>query len=349
MKRNLMFILTLLLCVQLFEAKSQDYHLTQFNETPLLINPAQTGAFNGDQRVITYYRNQWSSIVNPYQTYGVSIDARLIKTKSRNGYLSAGMSILKDKAGKSEMSHVQSMFSLAYHQKIAQGSVLTGGVQGGFTQWTLNTYSLNWHNQYDPNQQNFDQSLPTGESSVYQGYTESDISAGLLYSYSSNETNMSSNDGFRFQMGAAAYHVNRSKKTFSNVLDFKSYTRFTLHAKSSIGLSNTNVALLPMFIYQKQGPNQEIVGGFGFRFMLQESSRYTGFVKESAFTLGSYIRYGDAIIPYIAFEYANYSLGVSYDVNVSGLRRCTKSFGGVEINLRYINPNPFTPRSRSFY
>jgi hypothetical protein len=61
-----------------FITKAQDIHFSQFNETPVLINPAMScTAF--DTRIIANYKNQWASVTSPYQTYGISIE-RAIKT-----------------------------------------------------------------------------------------------------------------------------------------------------------------------------------------------------------------------------------------------------------------------------
>ncbi len=65
-------------------------------------------------------------------------------------------------------------------------------------------------------------------------------------------------------------------------------------------------------------------------------------MKESAFYLGGYYRVSDAFIPSVMVEFANYALGLTYDVNVSKLRTATNAKGGIEISLRYSTPNPFT-------
>ena len=48
-------------------ARAQSLHFSQYFNTPLLINPANTG-FNPDYdyRVGVNYRNQWASVGNPY-------------------------------------------------------------------------------------------------------------------------------------------------------------------------------------------------------------------------------------------------------------------------------------------
>ena len=76
------------------------------------------------------------------------------------------------------------------------------------------------------------------------------------------------------------------------------------------------------------------------RYQIIEGSKYTGNIKETALSLGGYYRNGDSFIPTILIEVANYALGISYDINVSGLAAVSKGRGGVEIALRFINPNP---------
>jgi len=328
--------------------KSQDSHFSQFFETPLLMNPALTGVFNGDQRAVIYYRDQWSSVMsNPYRSFGFAFDSRIWKNSAETGYLAAGINIMKDKAGASEMSITQGLLSVAFHQQIGMTSLFSAGIQGGFTQRTINQANLVWDNQYDPTIGGFNTTLGSGESYLYEGFNHADMAAGLLYSYFSPETNSSSNDGVRFHIGGSFYHFNRPSKSFTELFDHRLYSKVVVHSRALIGIGQSNTAVAPSFMYERQGPNQEILAGLGFRFMLQEQSRYTGFMKESALTLGCITRIGDALIPYVSFEFANYAIGVSYDTNISSLRRATNSVGGFEVNLRFINPNPFRYQSRS--
>ena len=52
-----------------------------------------------------------------------------------------------------------------------------------------------------------------------------------------------------------------------------------------------------------------------------------------SFYLGSWYRYGDAIIPYVGFEWSKAQLGVSYDANLSGFSPATNGNGAMEISL----------------
>ena len=61
-------------------ANAQDIHFSQFYNAPLKLNPGNAGAFRGDLRVISNYRNQWSSINSAFKTYGFSVDVPVSKS-----------------------------------------------------------------------------------------------------------------------------------------------------------------------------------------------------------------------------------------------------------------------------
>jgi hypothetical protein len=52
--------------------------------------------------------------------------------------------------------------------------------------------------------------------------------------------------------------------------------------------------------------------------------------------IGSWYRFGDAIIPYVGLEFGEWHFGVSYDVNTSSLKPASNTRGGVEVSLIYI-------------
>ncbi|MEK7225921.1 MAG: type IX secretion system membrane protein PorP/SprF, partial [Bacteroidota bacterium] len=68
-------LLTLIAGVALLsESTAQDPNFSQFFASPLTLNPALTGKFDGLFRVAGNYRNQWPTIPNAYQTKTVSVD-----------------------------------------------------------------------------------------------------------------------------------------------------------------------------------------------------------------------------------------------------------------------------------
>src|SRR6187431_730294 len=54
--------------------RAQDPHFSQFYASPLTLNPALTGRFDGTFRLAANYRNQWPTIYNAFTTATASLD-----------------------------------------------------------------------------------------------------------------------------------------------------------------------------------------------------------------------------------------------------------------------------------
>src|SRR3954463_8647895 len=126
-----------------FVSTAQDMHFSQFNEQPALMNPALTGALKR-YRISMGYKNQWRKVSDPYKTFGVSLDGKILKGKwrvedmspltHRNqniGRLGGGLSIYRDVAGAGDMSLTQINGSLAAFLPTGHWSFLSVGLQAG--------------------------------------------------------------------------------------------------------------------------------------------------------------------------------------------------------------------------
>lgn len=319
-------------------SSAQDIHFSQFTQSPLFLNPALTGGFNGDQRGIINYKNQWQSISSPYRTYMVSYDAGLMKKKWKTNFLGVGFTAFRDKAGDAQLGVTQFNLSFADFVLISTNQQISAGLQGGYAQNSYDYSKLKWGNQF--NGLSYDPTLPSRENEATD-FSFWDISAGMSWSYSSSASTLSSNDAFRANAGVAVYHVNRPRQNFyANDAD-RLYQKIVVHATTYIGFTNTNYAVLPSFLFLRQGPFQEINVGLLYRQILMEESRYTQFVNGAAFYLGGQYRVGDSFVPSIMLEMGSMNVGISYDLNVSKLKAASNVRGGIEISLRIINPNPF--------
>src|SRR3954451_23502938 len=78
MRKTVLLILTLAL---LKTATAQDPNFSQFFVSPLTLNPALTGKFNGDYRVAGNYRDQWPEISKAYITSTISFDVPILRSK----------------------------------------------------------------------------------------------------------------------------------------------------------------------------------------------------------------------------------------------------------------------------
>lgn len=328
-----------------FNCVAQDIHFSQITMTPLQLDPSQAGKINGSHRVIINYRNQWASVASPFKTYGFSYDTQL-KSK-KNNFFGLGASVYSDKAGDIDLGLTIVNISIAYHIKIDNLSFLSAGVQGGFSQNSIDGASLRFKSQFDGN--NHNDNLSSGETFKNTSFLEPDFSAGVSYTYSTNHTNEVVSDngynGKRINIGASIHHITSPNNTFleqnTDNLDF----RYVIHTNTSFGLKGTNIAIQPSGIFSYQQKATDFIIGSFFRYNLKEKSKYSQFSNGAALNIGMHYRISDAFIPSLFIETGSFAFGVSYDLNLSGLSSASNGNGGFEISIRYISPNPFKSRT----
>ena len=102
MKKNKKILFLVISILQFaFFTQAQDLHFSQFFNSPLTTNPANTGFIpDADYRIGGSYRNQWSSIMTmPYKTMSIFGDAQLFRDRLENGWIGIGGVLLSDVAG----------------------------------------------------------------------------------------------------------------------------------------------------------------------------------------------------------------------------------------------------------
>jgi len=350
--RKITKALTIILAISgaSLSASAQDIHFSQFYESPLNLNPALCGVFNGQIYGSLNYRNQWTSVMGSgagFNTMGATFELHNVNKKWTKAYLSPGLSFFNDKSGDAQIGITEVCFSLASGVYLGQKSVLAGGLQGGWSQHSINLTGLKWDEQYINGE--YDPNAATGETSTGSSFSYVDFAAGLTYSYGTGQTTLSANNQFKFNIGAAAYHLNQPKMSYygEGGPGTSLYMRYVLHGFMEYGIQNSNIALVPGFVFFQQGPAQEVNLGIKFRYLIKQESKYTGINKGSALDLGGYYRMGDAFVILTQMEFANFAVGFSYDFNTSGLTTASSGKGGFEISLRFINPNPFMANTTS--
>src|SRR5436305_9027483 len=104
-KRKILFLLiTSFRLTSLLNA--QDLHFSQFFNSPLTTNPANTGFIpDADYRIGANYRNQYSTIMTvPYKTMSIFGDAQVFRDRIDNGWMGLGGVILRDVAGSGKLT-----------------------------------------------------------------------------------------------------------------------------------------------------------------------------------------------------------------------------------------------------
>lgn len=342
MKKQIVLLVTLLAFS--IGMRAQDMHYSQYNEAPLLLNPALTGYFDGNHRFILNYKNQWKSLGSAYNNYDFSYDISFNKGNTTTGFLAMGITAFNDVTGDVQFTTTGAILNIAYQLYLNESNILGAGIYGGYVQKKLSDENQMWVNQYD-GETGFDGTMASNEVFTNMDFAYTDFGAGLNYSFADNTKGLKSNEGFKFNVGAAVQHVTQPAYQFTGTSDEVVDMRINAHFRSVIQMGNSNLALIPSFYYAMQGVQKEMIPGLGFRYQLREESKYTGFIKDAYLTLGEQYRAGDAAISYLMIELNDFALGVSYDVNVSKLSNVTNMNGGFEFMVRYILKNDNSSRT----
>lgn len=303
-------------------AGAQDLHFSQFFNSPLTTNPANTGFIpDGDYRLGVNFRNQWSSIMAaPYKTMSAFGDVQLFKNRMENGWVGAGAVVLRDVAGSGNLTSTKIYGSLAYHQLLGFSSLLSLGFNIGYANKQINTANLKFPDQFDG--KFFDNKLPTGVLLDQNNIGYLDMQVGMNYAYFPTE-NIYLNTGF------SVHHVNRPRESFFNAdamgIDNRIPMRYIGFLNGSFKL-NDQFILNPNIYYTEQAGVSELVGGMNVHYNISGDGEYL-------LMAGAYYRHNEAIIPLVGLGYKDYTFTFTYDATLSSLKNFNNSRGAFEFSL----------------
>lgn len=324
---NIKYCLAILLVLITGRVAAQDPNFSQFFASPLTLNPALTGKFNGSLRVAGNYRNQWPTINSAFRTATASVDGGILQNRiPETDRFGVGLMGMYDMNGDGVMKNSYIHASLAYHKALDDRGYHTLGVgfSGAYAQRRLDVTKLNFEDELTP----LGFTGNTAEIFGTNGFLNinyADVNAGVLYSGSTNDYN-------NFYAGASVYHINRPKVSFQGA-DFLLNPRYSLHGGGYFPVA-TATTLFVSGHHQIQAGASETI--FGAALGLTVNDDYDNAIELYA---GSWVRLRDAIIPYLGLEFSNWRLGISYDVNTSRLAAASRRQGGIEISLIYIQPH----------
>ena len=332
MKNRVTFLLVFVI---LSTAQAQDKHFTQFYASPLTLNPALTGAYNGKFRAMMIYRDQWrGALDSPYKTFAAAVDVRFdVEMDSRyKDAFAIGLLFFNDKVGGIDFSTNQIALSGAFHKGLDfdKKQFLSLGFQAGVLQRNINYEDLFFDDQFNDLDQ-FDR--PTLEELPENNFSFSDLSVGLNYTFSPKKNTS-------FFVGGAFHHI------FSPQVSFypeeiggnsKLYSKYSGQISAQLPLTDL-ISLSPRFLFAKQGPHLEMNTGANLRIKLNDFSG-------NALHLGSWVRPVsnesseialDALIFLVGFELNNVLFGLSYDLNLDDLQTFKQGQNAIEFSATYM-------------
>ncbi len=311
---------------------AQDPNFSQFFASPLTLNPALTGKFDGVYRVAFNYRNQWPTINNAFTTMTASVDFGLMKNRiPETDQFGMGIMAFSDKSGNGVLQNNYAALSLAYHKGLDEDGYhqIGAGFQGTYVNKRLDVTKVVFEDQLTPLGFTGVTSEIFANNQVNVHYF--DMNAGVFYNGSTNGYN-------NFYIGASMYHINRPKESFQGG-EFLLSARTTIQAGGRIPVGPYNfLHFAANHSMQAKAHNTMVGGAFALNVNGDDAN-------PTNLYLGSWYRFNDAVIPYIGLEFGEFHFGVSYDVNTSSLKPASNVRGGGEFSLIYIK-KPVDPNAK---
>lgn len=325
MKRLLTFTLAAL---AFFSLQAQDIHFSQFNASPLTLNPALTGKLECTYRAAINYRNQWNAIPAPYVTYSAAFDAAIGREKFNGSSIGLGVLGFNDRSGDGNLTNTTLGLSLAYHQRIGESSFLSAGFQGAFVNSSVDMANLVFPNMIGPN------GVIAGSVSgeAYEPVQYADLNVGMHWS--------SVFDGFSFNLGGAYYHALEPNVSLLGNDDITLPARLVIHGGFTAEIGDY-YSLSPSILFMNQAGAEQLNTGASLGYHMDEAALYFGVWHRYAGDIGAIggadNQFGnsDAIIALVGIEFSSLLLGFSYDITISEAAQANNSRGGFELSLSY--------------
>ncbi len=292
---------------------AQDIHFSQPVASPVLLNPANSGLFQGKFRVGAICRNQWASVAKSYQTYGFTGEMVALQRRFQRDGIGVGISFMTDFAGSSRYGSTEGGANVSYFKSLNKKKVhlLSLGANFSFGQKGFSTENM---------------VLPSGgteENFENTSITYPSLGLGLAWQYELNKE-------IFFQAGVAAFHLNQPSLDFFLSSDEKLPIRTAFNFQSDMRLWD-KLALVPSVFFQQQKNSFEALYGTDLKWYIKETY-FTYFT----FSGGLYFRQSDALVLALKSEYNAWQFFLSYDTNLSSLRKASNTIGSFEIAVLYI-------------
>lgn len=318
---TLIFSLYLLILWQ--SVSAQDPHFSHIHASPLNNNPAWTGVFNDNFRLIANYRNQWKSPTSNFNTFSMSFDGNYHIPRTKV-FVAGGLSFLTDKGG--DLGYGNNNYNFLGALAIPLGrrgrNFLTTGAQVG-----LITQHIDLSNIVSIDDEPLVNSVELKKKTL-------DLSVGVGYFFSQDEYKT-------IYGGVALYHVNQPDVSLLEYSEVQLYKRWVANIGAMWEIRH-KFGLEPSAILYWQGPHREVCVGSYLSVKLTDS-RF-GSKHDTRIHVGLWGRYYinseynsgfDAIIMSCKYDIDHVSFAFSTDITLSRLVRGTSLIGSPELSVIY--------------
>ncbi|MGD2035669.1 MAG: PorP/SprF family type IX secretion system membrane protein [Bacteroidales bacterium] len=320
---NVAIIAIVCLILSQLNGFTQDMHFSQLHPVPVCINAGNTGIFDGDLRICSAYRNQWSKIDFPYHTYFLSADG---STRLFGRQFGIGGYFLHDQSSSVYLTADKFFLSLS-HTSFFKNNQIVVGIQPGLVLKQFDSDRITFGAQFDPDAEVFDPDLYSNEGFLENRMRYFDLNAGVLWRL--RLQNLFLTTGF------SATHINRPVESFFDDNDSTRLpVKYSVHGNLNIPVLK-KFELVPIVLYSFTTGAEEFVGGVTAAYFPANAD----LVIQKIYVISSFridpVKTIDAMVIGGGARIANIELAITYDINISSLRKASNYQGAFELSLIY--------------
>lgn len=295
----------------------------------MFINPAFSCKKTGIINVGLNYRNQGNSIGSPYETYMAQISMNREVRSSYSDWYGLGLLVFNDNAGDGQLKHFKSYLTSSYTKSLSKFGKLTGtlGFSAGFGNLSVDPARLTFDSQWDG--MRFNPVISSNEVFKTTSVYYFDLNAGFCMSYDINSRKTVS-------AGGSLHHINQPVISF---FDSENKLKYKYVLQAGYNQIFERSAIETALFYVSQHATSEFAFGIDYYYIN----------KELTWNIGLWHRLGRDIIPVIGFKWDQYSFKLSYDINISDLRKASNYKGAFEISIiKMIRIRKWNPPCNEF-
>jgi hypothetical protein len=237
-----------------------------------------------------------------------------------------GAQMSEDGAGDIRLKRCQLLPALNFHKSLDDNSdtYLSVAFMGGPVSSQFDPSLLIFGDQYSTS--TFSTSNSTSQVIKASGYSYWDLTTGVSFSTEFG-------DHGKMYLGASLAHFAKPKlKSVLGGSEAYLFPKLSFNIGINAPLANQK-RIIAFADYFSQNGNRQLLGGFLYGFDFQEY--YNEDKTPTTFYMGSFLRWGDALIPVVKLDFSHLSIGLSYDINISKLNTVSNARGGFEFTASY--------------
>ena len=316
---------------------AQDFHYTQYFHSPLGVNPALAGAFNGSYRINGVYRSQyWSVADKAFNGFSLNVDAPVIRGIRKQDWVGIGLRLESATAGSAGQKLNFYGLGAAYHLSLdkKQTQILSIGAQYGTGGYSYNGIEID-DDAFGSFLATKKTSLqaddfkstggPSGGTGTDIGGSLSDLSIGLLY----NQKNPKAGTDLKIGVGVeGVLNPDRSANIEGNTGQDKK--GIGINAFSSYEFEITKRASLTSGAYYYTNKKASAIN-------INSIMNYK-MKPGNALTLhaGMGLRNVRAGLIFLGATIKDIRVGLAYDIDLSSATAASGGQGGAELAVSYI-------------